>query len=61
MIRPNVKHVNVAELILEKQKQADRLAKARLDRASDLLAWVITFCVSITMVLVLVSLQEGWW
>jgi hypothetical protein len=60
-MKPNVKHINVTELILAKQRDADRRLKQQQDEAMDTLAWALTFCVAITAVLVLVAVQEGWW
>jgi hypothetical protein len=60
-MKPNVKHINVTELILAKQREADRRLVQQRDEAMDTLAWALTFCVTITAVLVLVAVQEGWW
>lgn len=61
MIRPNIKYINTTEMLLAKRREQERLAQDRLDRACDILAWVLVLCVSLTAVLVVAAIQEGWW
>lgn len=61
-MKPNIRYIDVAEMLLAKRHaEADRLTRQQQDQASDTLAWVLALCVAITMVLVVVSVQEGWW
>jgi hypothetical protein len=64
MHRSNIKYVDVAELVLAKQRERDikeRERKTHFDQSLDTLAWLIALGISLTVVLLVVAVQEGWW
>lgn len=59
-MKPNVKYVNLTEMLLAKRREEERLVRQRQDQVQDTIAWVIALCVALTALLFLVSYQEGW-
>jgi hypothetical protein len=64
MPRNNIRFIDVAELILAKRKEQDAMAreqKTHFEQSLDTLAWLIALGISLTVVLLVVASQEGWW
>lgn len=53
-MKPNIKYLDVAEFLLAKRREEERLANERQDAAYDTIAWIIAFWAALLAALLLV-------